>query len=241
MPRYYGVRFARWALNAELARFAYTGVDALGDIRLCTGQMIYRWSDAYRRYSLSLVYSFAESLPQSWDIWFLTLTVRHPTRHTYVGQCRAIDDLRASWALFRQNIRDFRYLRVYEAGESNGYAHIHMILASSPSQALEVEKLPEKWIEKCRKIGNNADILGQNIQKCDDVHNVGAYISKYLSKTLETASSAENSTYWRWIEVCYRLRLRCVAMDAVSRQYVKVKYARAELCGSVFGAWMRMP
>lgn len=243
IPRYYGRQFIRWARNAELARYGYTGVDAFGAVEHHQGNLSYRWSQDRLRRNLALIYSFSESLPAGWDIWFLTLTVRHPACHTYTGQVRAIEDLRAAWDLMRRlALRriDCRYLRVYEAGEKNGYAHIHMVLVASQSEAMRVRALPERWVAACHKIGNDAVLDAQNLQLCENVRNVGAYLSKYLSKTLQVATAgSEDVMLWRWIEVCYRLRLRCVAMDAVSRRYIESKYAAANCrLQGVAGAWM---
>lgn len=240
--RYYGRQFIKWARNAELMMYGYTGVDAFGGIVHRQGNLSYRWSQDRLRYNLALIYSFSESLPTGWDIWFLTLTVRHPAFHTYTGQVRAINDLRAAWGLYRQYLRGYRYLRVFEAGEKNGYAHIHMVLVAPQSEAMRVQALPQKWVISCHKIGNDALVDAQNLQLCENVRNVGAYLAKYLSKTLQVATAASDDyMLWRWIEVCYRMELRCVSMDAISRRYIDVKYeaANCKLKG-VAGAWMML-
>lgn len=241
--RYYGREFIRWALISEIRRFGYTGIDAFGEILRYSGFLRYRWSSFRRERNLALIYSFAENLPldsQS-ELFFATLTVRHPRRHSYPAQCAAISDLRSAWALFRQYLRrisGLRYLRFIEAGSRNGFAHIHMVLFVPAAESRKVEKIPEKWVRICEKIGNSARISAQNLQKIDstsEVRNVGAYISKYLSKSLEFGKSAENVDFWRWMEVCYRLRLRCISMDAESRAYIKRKYAKIEDLAGVSG------
>lgn len=262
VPRYYGRVWVRWAIFAEMQQYGYTGVDAYGEVVRCQGWLFRRWSDVRRRVNLALIYSFAESLssrsqslPESpsggrpagtagwWGdavVYFVTLTVRHPARHTYVGQRRAIEDLRAAWRLLSAWLRrrgDCRYLRYIEAGAENGYAHIHMVVACPVSECGRAERIPEIWVRSCLKIGNEAVLEAQNIQRIDasDIHNVGAYIAKYLSKSLESANGAEDTGFWRWMEVCYRMRLRCVSMDAASRRYVRAKYASVDDIAGISG------
>lgn len=249
IPRYYGRAWVRWAVCADLQRYAYTGVDAFGELQRVQGRLWRRWSDTRRRQNLALIYSFSEILPENSRIWFLTLTVRHPKKHTYIGQKRAIEDIRDAWALFRvwmrKMIPNCRYLRYIEAGSENGYAHIHMILCYPNDENYEkitkhVSRIPDVWCRCCRKIGNDALPKSQNIQDIgseSEIQNVGAYISKYLSKTLETEKSVENTDFWRWMEVCYRMRLRTVSMDAESRQYVRKKYEKLEDIAKIEGVY----
>lgn len=236
--RYYGKKWIHWAILADLQRFSYTGIDAFGEIQRFRGRLFRRWSDYRRKRNLALIYSFcdAENIPTDWNMHFLTLTVQHPHIHTYNGQKQTIDDIRKAWGRFRFCLRGMRYMRVLEAGEQNGYCHIHMILYAPPDK--DTDDLPQKWIECCHKIGNEAKLAGQNIQRCENVQNVGAYVSKYLSKTLETPKNTTDDTnYWRWMEMCYHLRLRCVSMDAKSRLYIARKYITLGISG-VSGEWM---
>lgn len=247
VPRYYGRTWIRWAIAADMQRYGYTGVDIWGNVQRFTGRLCRRWSDARRRRNLALIYSFSESLfpvpAPRWGGWFCTLTVHHPRKHSYEAQKRVIEVLRAAWeplAAFLRRVAGIRYMRVLEAGEENGFCHIHMVIFAPELESEKIQRIPEKWVKICRKIGNGAEICGQNIQRIDsesEIRNVGAYIAKYLTKTLEIGKEAENTEYWRWIEICYRMRIRTVSMDATSRKYIRRKYAGIEVSG-VFGEWM---
>lgn len=243
IPRYYGLPFARWAICAELRQYGYVGVDAFGEIQKYEGRLWRRWSDVRRKKNLALIYSFAENLPQNQEMYFCTLTVKHPKAHTYSGQKQAIEDIRAAWILmmrYFRRIEGIRYLRMIEAGSENGYAHIHMIVSVPSASSARVQKIPEIWVRSCRKIGNEAVLDAQNLQRIDstsEIRNIGAYISKYLSKTLESSKGLEDTAFWKWMEVCYRLRLRCVSMDSDSRAYIKQKYAKVEDIAGVHGTY----
>ena len=209
--------------------FTYEGIDWLGNYRYCRNNLAPRWSEYHRRYTLGRIYSWAECSALDNALFgvplpvahLVTLTVRHDVSGTYRSHKETVDKLRSGWSgvrcwLSRSGVR---YLRVIEPGESNGYAHIHMVIIGGSDTFCE--ELIRRWLSVC------PDSLrrGQNYQRVENIRNVGAYIAKYLCKSFEGDSSSKE--YLHWLELCYRLRLRCFSMDARSSSYIHKKYLKA--------------
>ena len=217
--------FRLFARRYEVSVFRYMGVDWLGEITSCCNNLSPRWSTYHQRYTLARVYSWAESA--AFENAYLgtplavahlvTLTVRHDTSGSYRSHRETVEKLRAGWAAVRCWVSrsGVRFLRVIEPGEKRGYAHVHMVIIGASDAWCEA--LVRRWLDACP----DASPRGQNVQRVEDVRRVGAYVAKYLSKSVERRDSPE---YWRWMELCYRLRLRCFAMDAASSAYIKRKY-----------------
>jgi hypothetical protein len=62
-----------------------------------------------------------------------------------------------------------------------------------------------------------------------DIRNTGAYIAKYLSKTLDSDID------YRWLELCYRKRIRTWSMSREARAYIAAKYKNPLQGLGVFG------
>lgn len=231
--RWHIMEFSEWAERAESARYLYTGVDVWGDIKLATGPLLGRWSAEYRRRMLAVVYSWAETATQQGDtIHLVTLTARHGRSGSKPDMMATVDKLRQAWQGIRYSLSrsGCRYLRVIEPGEMRGYPHIHLVLSGASDDFCEA--LVQRWLSACP----GALRAGQDWERCEDVQRVGAYVCKYLGKSLDFTPSRE---FWRWQELCYSCRLRTVAMDSESRRYIRDKYAAAAaaktppaICGS---------
>lgn len=217
--------FRLFALRYELSVFRYMGVDWLGEIRSCCNNLSPRWSAYHQKCTLARVYSWSESAAMENALLgvplpvahLVTLTVRHDTSGSFRSHRETVEKLRQGWSGVRCWVSrsDVRFLRVIEPGETRGYAHIHLVVIGA-SDAWCAE-LVRRWLAACPDSSPRA----QNVQRVEDIKRVGAYVSKYLSKSIDRADTPE---YWRWMELCYRLRLRCFAMDAKSSAYIKKKY-----------------
>ena len=207
--------------------FTYEGVDCWGNYKYCRHNLTPRWSEYRRKYTLARIYSWSECAALESILYrkplpvahLVTLTVRHDTTGSYRSHRDTVDKLRAGWSgvrcwLSRSGVR---YLRVIEPGEKNGYAHIHMVLVGA-SDAF-CEELIRRWLSVCPDSSHK----GQNYQRVENIKNVGAYVAKYLSKSFEADNTEE---YWHWLELCYRMRLRCFSMDACTSRYIKNKYLK---------------
>ena len=208
--------------------FTYEGVDCWGNYRYCRNNLTPRWSEYRRRYTLARIYSWSEAvaplaaLKVGYDLpvaHLVTLTVKHDTKGSYPSMVDTVNKLRRGWSgvrcwLSRSGVR---YLRVMEPGEKNGYPHYHIVLVGADDAFCE--ELIRRWLKAC------PDSLrkGQDYQRVESIKNVGAYVAKYLSKSFECEDSVQ---YWHWLELCYRLRLRCFSMDSASSAYIKAKYLK---------------
>ena len=231
--------FALWAIDRAVSRWGYLGLDAFGDPQTYSGHLLMRWSTERQQQNLALVYSWAEAQQPGVDemniiygdgvlplesAHFLTLTVRHDTRGTYADMKAALDCIRSAWRPLSRRLRrlNARYLRVIEPGEKRGYPHIHLIVAGLTDQ--QAAALIDAWVLVCNRRGNLALVEGQDWQRVDDIQNVGAYLAKYLTKSIKPEI---DTSYWRWMEICYREGIRCVSMDAKSRAYIHAKYPKS--------------
>lgn len=238
--------FRLFALRYELSVFRYTGVDWLGEVTCCRNNLSPRWSAYHQQRTLARVYSWAESaalenallgvpLPVA---HLVTLTVRHDTSGSFRSHRETVEKLRAGWAAVRCWVSrsGVRFLRVIEPGESRGYAHIHLVVIGASDAWCEA--LVQRWLDACPDSSPKA----QNVQRVEEIRRVGSYVAKYLSKSVERRDTPE---YWRWMELCYRLRLRCFAMDAASSNYIKRKYgtrpAGVGVCELEFNSWFVKP
>lgn len=208
--------------------FTYEGVDCWGNYRYCRNNLTPRWSEYRRRYTLARIYSWSEAvaplagLGLGYDLpvaHLVTLTVKHDTKGSYPSMVDTVNKLRRGWSGIRYWLSrsGVRYLRVMEPGEKNGYPHYHIVLVGADDAFCE--ELIRRWLKVC------PDSLrkGQDYQRVESIKNVGAYVAKYLSKSFEREDSVQ---YWRWLELCYRLRLRCFSMDSASSAYIKTKYLK---------------
>jgi hypothetical protein len=176
--------------------------------------------DHIRQRDLAVIYSWVDYATDERgydpsEVAFLSLTVRHPRKHTYPAAARCVDDLRRSWSLishdFRQ--RDLEYLRVIEPGGENGFAHYHLpVLGAS-------EDICEGLIGRWCKVADALPV-GQSYSFVRDIKKTGAYIAKYLSKTLDSEPD------YRWMELCYRKRIRTFSMSQAASSYVSAKYRK---------------
>ena len=231
--------FSLWAIDRAASRWGYLGLDAFGDPQTYSGHLLMRWSAERQKQNLALVYSWAEAQQSGVDAvhiiygdgvlplnsaHFLTLTVRHGIRGTYPEMLAALDVIRSAWHTVARQLRRLhaRYLRVIEPGEKRGYPHIHLIVAGLTDQ--QAAALIDAWVLACNRRGNLALVEGQDWQRVDDIQNVGAYLAKYLTKSIKPEI---DTSYWRWMEICYREGIRCLSMDAKSRAYIHAKYPKS--------------
>ena len=93
-----------------------------------------------RKRNLAVIYSFVDYVTEREydpsEVAFLTLTVRHPSRHTYRAASQCVDDLRRGWSLLSREFRrhSLEYLCVMEPGSVNGFAHYHLTLSTISRQ-----------------------------------------------------------------------------------------------------------
>jgi len=193
------------------------GVDAAGVPFSAAIPCNYRWTEHRRRENLAVIYSFVEYIEDagydSSTIAFITLTVRHPRKLSYPAAAAALAELRRGWSCVTREIRraDAEYLAALEPGELNGYPHYHLILAGA-SESL-CRSLVAKW---CNQV--DALPVGQNWSIVNDIRLVGAYIAKYMSKTLDSELD------YKWLELCYRERVRTWSMSRAARSWIAAKY-----------------
>jgi hypothetical protein len=195
--------------------------------------------DHIRQRDLAVIYSWVDYATEergydASEVAFLSLTVRHPRKHTYRAASQCVDDLRRAWSLvshdFRQ--RDLEYLRVIEPGGVNGFAHYHLpVLGASEAVC---EALIGRWCKVA-----DALPVGQEYSFVRDIKKTGAYIAKYLSKTLDSELD------YRWLELCYRKRIRTFSMSRAAGSYIAAKYRQPLRGLGTFGAaemsWALVP
>lgn len=233
--RWHTLEFRDFARFAERSGYRFLGLDWLGEMSISTGSFSPRWCRAYQRRSLANIYSWCEAAGGNsvTSAHFVTLTVRHPCTGSYRSMRQTVEDLRAAWSGVRRWLcrRGWRYLRVMEPGEMRGYPHYHMIILGATDA--DIERLIERWVSACARVGNAASVRGQDWQRVEDIRRLGAYVAKYLSKSFST-TEADADTWWRWMELAYREGIRVYAMDADSARYVRAKYpARPSGIGEV--------
>lgn len=193
------------------------GVDCFGEHYSASIPCNYRWSPHIRRRNIAVIYSFCEICSElGYDastVSFLTLTVRHPTKLTYGAASAALQELRRGWARVTREIRraGVEYLAVIEPGEVGGYPHYHVVLLGA-SEAF-CEAFIARW---CKTV--DALPAGQDYSVVRDIRNTGAYIAKYLTKTLDSDINL------KWLELCYRERVRTWSMTRRMRSLIAEKY-----------------
>lgn len=215
--RYHPLQFREFVSERVNASVRVRGIGPDGAAYRAVIPCTYRWSPHMRKRNLAVIYSFVDYVTERGydpsEVAFLTLTVRHPSRHTYPAAARCVDDLRRGWSLLSREFRrhSLEYLCVMEPGSSNGFAHYHLAVLGA-SEAV-CEALITRW---CNITG--ALPVGQDYSLVQDIRNTGAYIAKYLSKTLDSELD------YRWLELCYRKRIRTWSMSREARRYIAEKY-----------------
>ena len=227
--RYHSLAFREFVSDRLNASVRVRGVDPQGVPFSAAIPCNYRWMDHIRQRDLATIYSWVDYVTEERgydpsEVAFLSLTVRHPRKHTYRAASQCVDDLRRAWSLishdFRQ--RDLEYLRVIEPGGENGFAHYHLPVVGA-SEAV-CERLIGRWCKVA-----DALPVGQSFSFVRDIKKTGAYISKYLSKTLDSELD------YRWLELCYRKRIRTFSMSRDARAYIAAKYRKPLQGLGVFG------
>jgi len=215
--RYHPLQFREFVSERVNASVRVRGIGPDGAAYRAVIPCTYRWSPHMRKRNLAVIYSFVDYVTERGydpsEVAFLTLTVRHPSRHTYPAAAACVDDLRRGWSLLSREFRrrSLEYLCVMEPGSLNGFAHYHLpVLGASEAVC---EALVTRW---CNITG--ALPVGQDYSFVQDIRNTGAYIAKYLSKTLESDID------YRWFELCYRKRIRTWSMSREARKYISEKY-----------------
>jgi hypothetical protein len=226
--RYHPLQFREFVSERVNASVRVRGIGLDGAAYRAVIPCTYRWSPHMRKRNLAVIYSFVDYVTEREydpsEVAFLTLTVRHPSRHTYPAAARCVDDLRRGWSLLSREFRrhSLEYLCVMEPGSSNGFAHYHLpVLGASEAVC---ESLITRW---CNITG--ALPVGQDYSLVKDIRNTGAYIAKYLTKTLDSELD------YRWLELCYRKRIRTWSMSREARRYIAEKYKNPLRGLGVFG------
>lgn len=193
------------------------GIDAFGEHFSASIPCTYRWSPHIRQRNLAVVYSFVDIASElgydASEVAFLTLTVRHPARLTYRAGRDALEALRGSWRRLTRELRrdSVEYLAVIEPGEQNGFPHYHVVLLGASES--HCERYIAFWCEAV-----DALPVGQDYSVVRDIRNTGAYIAKYLTKTLDSDLNL------KWLELCYRERVRTWSMTRRMRSTIAAKY-----------------
>jgi len=232
--RWHTLAFREHAKNADNTFWGYTGLTPVGDdVRHIHGRCCCRWSDEYRRRSYAKICEFVRVCERDLHLTegvegvkvdsmhFVTLTARHKNDTKKEGGA-VIDALRYAWSHCRRwiNRQGWRFVRVAEPGECVAHVHFHIVVLGASDE--QIQKFVEKWVFYLNQFGNMASIKAQNWQKCENIRNLGGYISKYIAKTFETEQ--DNDWFWRWMELIYSARLRVFAFDAVTSRAVSEKY-----------------
>jgi hypothetical protein len=218
--RYHTLAFREFVSDRMNASVRVRGVDAQGVPFSAAIPCTYRWSPHMRERNLATIYSWVDYVTEergydASEVAFLSLTVRHPRKHTYRAASQCVDDLRRGWSLISRDFRrhDLEYLRVIEPGGKNGFAHYHLPVVGA-SEAV-CERLIARWCTVA-----DALPVGQSYSFVRDIRQTGAYIAKYLSKTLDSELD------YRWLELCYRKRIRTFSMSRDARAYIAAKYRK---------------
>jgi len=216
--RYHSLAFREFVSDRLNASVRVRGVGVQGVPFSAAVPCNYRWMDHVRQRDLATIYSWVDYVTEergydASEVAFLTLTVRHPRKHTYRAASQCVDDLRRAWSLISRDFRELHleYLRVIEPGGANGFAHYHLPVVGA-SEAV-CERLIGRWCKVA-----DALPVGQSYSFVRDIRQTGAYISKYLSKTLDSELN------YRWLELCYRKRIRTFSMSRDARAYIAAKY-----------------
>ncbi len=218
--RYHTLAFRDFVSDRMNASVRVRGVDAQGVPFSAAIPCNYRWMDHMRKRNLAVIYSWVDYVTEERgydpsEVAFLTLTVRHPRKHTYPAAAACVDDLRRAWSLVSRDFRELQleYLRVIEPGAANGFAHYHLPVVGA-SEAV-CERLVARWCKVA-----DALPVGQDYSFVRDIKQTGAYIAKYLSKTLDSDLD------YRWLELCYRKRIRTFSMSRAAGSYIAAKYRK---------------
>lgn len=226
--RYHPLQFRDFVSERVNASVRVRGIGPDGAAYRAVIPCTYRWSSHMRKRNLAVIYSWVDYVTECGydpsEVAFLTLTVRHPSRHTYPAAARCVDDLRRGWSLLSREFRrrDLEYLRVIEPGGKNGFAHYHLPVVGASEDVCEA--LITRW---CNITG--ALPVGQEYSFVRDIRQTGAYIAKYLSKTLDSELD------YKWLELCYRKRIRTFSMSREARRYIAAKYKNPLRGLGVFG------
>jgi hypothetical protein len=215
--RFHTLAFRDFVMERLTAAVQVRGVDAFGVHYAAAIPCTYRWSPHMRKRNLAVIYSFCDIAADlgydASEVAFLTLTVRHPTRLTYRAGRETLEALRGSWRRLTRELRrdNIEYLAVIEPGEQKGFPHYHVVLLGASES--HCERYVAFW---CRV----ADALpaGQDYSVVRDIRNTGAYIAKYLTKTLDSDLNL------KWLELCYRERVRTWSMTRRMRSKIAAKY-----------------
>jgi hypothetical protein len=237
--RYHTLAFREFVSDRLNASVRVRGVDAQGVPFSAAIPCNYRWMEHVRQRDLATIYSWVDYVTEergydASEVGFLTLTVRHPRKHTYRAASQCVDDLRRGWSLLSREFRrhSLEYLRVIEPGGKNGFAHYHIPVVGA-SEAV-CERLIARWCTVA-----DALPVGQSYSFVRDIRQTGAYIAKYLSKTLDSELD------YRWLELCYRKRIRTFSMSRDARAYIAAKYRKPLRGLGVFGdscmSWALVP
>jgi len=226
--RYHPLQFRDFVSERVNASVRVRGIGPDGVAYRAAIPCTYRWSPHVRERNLAVIYSWVGYVTECGydpsEVAFLTLTVRHPSRHTYPAAARCVDDLRRGWSLLSREFRrrDLEYLRVIEPGGKNGFAHYHLPVVGASEDVCEA--LITRW---CNITG--ALPVGQEYSFVRDIRQTGAYIAKYLTKTLDSELD------YKWLELCYRKRIRTFSMSREARRYIAAKYKNPLRGLGVFG------
>ena len=236
--RYHTLAFRDFVLERLNAAVQVRGINCLGEHFSAAIPCNYRWSPHIRQRNLAVIYSFCDICGElGYDastVSFLTLTVRHPRKLTYGAASAALKELRRGWQRVTREIRraGVEYLAVIEPGETGGFPHYHVVLLGA-SEAF-CEALITLW---CRTV--DALPVGQDYSVVRDIRQTGAYIAKYLTKTLDSDLD------WKWLELCYRERLRTWSMTRRLRSRIAAKYhnptAGLGILGEAQMSWQEHP
>jgi len=243
--RWHTLQFREFANNSLHSGWNYLGVDCMGEVTVNQGNFKPRWSREYMRRSMARIYKFAEacsvvsgaSVDDTMHVGvpsaqFITLTVQHAVTGSYRSMKKTVENLRSAWEGVTRwvNRRGWHYLRVMEPGEENHYPHFHMVVVGATDE--DVEEFKKKWVKSCERRNIRVSSKAQNSERVDDIHNVGAYITKYMSKSFgEDNDSPDNEWWWKWMELCYREHIRVYAMDEITSKYIRKCYGNVKVSG----------
>jgi len=108
--RYHTLAFREFVSDRMNASVRVRGVDAQGVPFSASIPCNYRWMDHVRQRDLATIYSWVDYVTEergydASEVGFLTLTVRHPRKHTYRAASQCVDDLRRAWSLISHDFR----------------------------------------------------------------------------------------------------------------------------------------
>ena len=175
-----------------------------GSISESEFEVVYRWSETYRRSIMAKFYKLQEWFEQNpQDVTFLTLTASSKNR-TIEDCFRILIDSRTKlMKVIRRIIKHkFDYVWVFEPHES-GHPHIHMILFKklNSDEQIHLRHLWEKYEAGSFEHGLDFEVREHQ----ENIRNLKNYLISYLGKSWTDTGSKYKKQSWTKEQFIYNM------------------------------------